>query len=366
MDFRYSDDQQSLIDLARQIFRRGTPLERLRAVEDGDGLDHELWRQLAVAGLLATSLREPVGAGLGLVEFCAVLTEQGRSVAPVPLWPGAVAALAVEQFGTAEQRTALLPPFAAGDSLLTVALEEFGPARPLAPATKANEADGAWTLEGEKAAVPAAQHADVAVVSAQTADGGGLFLLDLRAGGVELQPVRTTAHEPAAHVVLAGAPAQRLGDASALGWLLQRADLAVAAVLLGVAESAMRQAAAYVGERQQFGRPLGTFQSVGHQLADCYIDVAAMRVTLLQAATLLDAGIAPGTAVPVAKWWASDAGERVVHRVQHLHGGIGVDVDYPIHRYLLWGKQLAATLGGPSSDLARLGDLLDEPANYLR
>lgn len=366
MDFRYSDDQRALIDLAAKVFARGTSLDRLRAVEQGDGIDRDLWRRLADAGLLAVPLAEPLGAGLGLVELAAVLTEQGRHVAPVPLWSAIAAAMTVELHGTTAQREVVLPAFAAGDLVLTVALEEFGPARPLAPATKASEADGAWSLDGEKAAVPVAQFAEQIVISAQTPEGARLFLLDPAADGVTLEPVTTTSHEPAAHLHLRGARAEPLGGDDALPWLVERADLALSAVLLGVADSATRQAASYVSQRQQFGRPLATFQSVGHQVADCYIDVAAMRVTLLQAASLLDAGADPGTAVLVAKWWASDAGERVVHRVQHLHGGIGVDVDYPIHRYLLWGKQLAATLGGPGADLARLGDLLDDPANYTR
>lgn len=366
MDFTYSADQQALIELSAQVFAGATSLQRLRAVEDGEGIDRELWRRLADAGLLGIALAEPAGAGLALVELAAVLTEQGRHVAPVPLWQASVAALAVERFGSAEQRAAVLPAFAAGDLLLSVALEEFGGAGPLAVTTKAVAAGDVWTLDGEKAAVPVAQFADRIVVSAQTGEGPRLFLLDPRAEGVTVENVATTAHEPAAHVRLSGAIGDPLGGADALAWLIDRADLAIAAVLLGVADAATRRGAEYVSSREQFGRPLGTFQAVGHQLADCYIDVAAMRVTLLQAATLLDAGRDPGTAVLVARWWASDAAERVVHRVQHLHGGIGVDVDYPVHRYLLWGKQLSGTFGGASADLARLGGLLDDPANYQR
>ncbi|TAM89924.1 MAG: acyl-CoA dehydrogenase, partial [Jatrophihabitans sp.] len=318
------------------------------------------------AGLLAIALAEPAGAGLGLVELAAVLTEQGRYVAPVPLWSSAVAALAVDRFGTGAQREAIIPGAASGDLMISLGLEEFGAPDPLEPATKAVLAGDGWMLDGEKAAVPAAQFADLVVVGAGTADGPRLFLLDPRGAGVRVEPVTTTSHEPAAHLYLSGAAAEPLGGAGAPAWTVARADLALSAVLLGVAESAMRQAASYVSSREQFGRPLGTFQAVAHQLADSYIDVAAMRVTLLQAASVLDAGTGAGTAVLVAKWWAADAGERVVHRVQHVHGGIGVDVDYPIHRYLLWGKQLAATLGGASADLSRLGALLDDPANYRR
>jgi alkylation response protein AidB-like acyl-CoA dehydrogenase len=98
---------------------------------------------------------------------------------------------------------------------------------------------------------------------------------------------------------------------------------------------------------------------VQHQLADCYIEIEALRVTLWQAvADLDDGGDDARAAALVAAWWAGEGGLNVVHRVQHVHGGIGVDTDYPVHRHFLWGKQLAGTLGGPSAVLARLGAVL--------
>ncbi len=127
---------------------------------------------------------------------------------------------------------------------------------------------------------------------------------------------------------------------------------------LGVAQGAIRHAVTYLSERKQFGRPLGTFQAVQHQLADCYIDVDAIRVCLWQAVTSLEEGGDAAVAVLVAKWWAGDAGLTVAHRVQHVHGGIGVDVDYPVHRHFLWARQISGTLGAPSADLARLGAVI--------
>src|SRR5204862_3130584 len=103
-----------------------------------------------------------------------------------------------------------------------------------------------------------------------------------------------------------------------------------------------------------------TFQGVAHKAADAYIDIEAMRVTLWQAAWLLSEGRDATNEVLVAKWWAAEGGQHVVHLVQHLHGGMGADVDYPVHRYFLWGKQLEDTLGGASATLARLGDVIAE------
>ncbi|MDP9100879.1 MAG: acyl-CoA dehydrogenase, partial [Actinomycetota bacterium] len=112
--------------------------------------------------------------------------------------------------------------------------------------------------------------------------------------------------------------------------------------------------------REQFGRPLATFQAVSQQLGDAYCDVQAMRATLWQAVWQLDRG--PETqarrAVDVATWWACDAGARVQNAVQHLHGGIGADTTYPVHRRLLWSMRIDALLGGPSRQLRRLAPAL--------
>jgi acyl-CoA dehydrogenase len=360
MDFTFREEQLEIRELAAKLFAERATTERVRAAErTDDRIDRELWADLALTGLLGLALPESSGgAGLGLSELCLVLEQQGRHVAPVPLWQTVVAALTVAEFGSEEQRTALLPAIADGTRIATVGLEEFGVGAPDRPATTANQGSTGWQLTGTKAAVPYAHLADRAVVSATTLTGAALFLIDPRDTSVAVERVDTTAHEPAAHLSFAGTPAEPLGDAGALPWLLARLQVAAAAVQLGVADSAIAQGARYVSERTQFGRPLGTFQAVQHALADCYLDVAAMRVTLWQAAWLLDSGEHVGTTVDVASWWAADGGARVVHRVQHLHGGIGVDVDYPIHRFLLWGKQLAGLLGGPAARLQRLGETI--------
>jgi acyl-CoA dehydrogenase len=360
MDFTFSEEQLEIRELAAKLFAGRASTDRVRDVErTDDRIDRELWADLASTGLLGLALPESAGgAGLGLSELCLVLEQQGRHVAPVPLWQTVVAALAVAEFGTEGQRAALLPAVADGSLILTVALEEFGVGEPDRPGTTATPDRVGWRLTGTKAAVPYAHLADRVLVSASTPSGAAVFLVDPQDASVTLERVDTTAHEPAAHLTFVDTPAEPLGDARALPWLIDRVQVAVAALQLGVADSATAQGARYVSEREQFGRPLGTFQAVQHALADCYLDVAAMKVTLWQAAWLLDTGAAPGTAVDVAAWWAADGGARVVHRVQHLHGGIGVDVDYPIHRFLLWGKQLAGVLGGPAAQLHRLGDTI--------
>jgi alkylation response protein AidB-like acyl-CoA dehydrogenase len=129
-----------------------------------------------------------------------------------------------------------------------------------------------------------------------------------------------------------------------------------------VCEEALRLTAEYTKTREQFGVPLASFQAVGHRVADAYVDTEAIRLTAWQAAWRIAAGLPAAAAVAVAKFWAAEAGQRVVHAAQHLHGGIGVDRDYPLHRYFLYAKQIELTLGGATHQLRALGRMLAAPA----
>ena len=142
----------------------------------------------------------------------------------------------------------------------------------------------------------------------------------------------------------------------------QRAKIAICALVLGCCEEALTMTAQHVSEREQFGRPLSTNQGVALQAADAHIDIDAIKVTQLQAAWQLDEGIECSKAVSAAKWWASEAGQRVVVTTQHLHGGTGADTTHPIHRYFLWVIQLADTLDGAGKSLNNLGKLIAEEA----
>jgi acyl-CoA dehydrogenase len=234
-----------------------------------------------------------------------------------------------------------------GDELITVALAEPGQALP---------GQGA-TLTGTKLSVPVAPVARWVLVPVAEPEPA-LHLVDLTESGVTVEHVTTTDRGLAGHVRLDGAPSVRVGDTAAVDRLLAVATVLVCATHVGVCAEAVRRTAEYIATREQFGRPLAAFQGPVLRIADAHIDTEAMRVTTLQAAWRLETGRSAAEAVATAKWWAAEAGHRVVHATQHLHGGIGADVDYPIHRYFLWGKQLADTLGGASAHAAELGRLL--------
>jgi 3-oxocholest-4-en-26-oyl-CoA dehydrogenase beta subunit len=363
VDFTLSEEREAVRDLAAQVFRGQATVERVKEVERGDErVDRDLWRALADAGLLALAVPESHGgSGLGLIELCLLLEQQGRRVAPVPLWPTLVlGALPLAEFGTADQQGRWLPGVATGDVVLTAALAELGANDPFRPSVRAARHGDGWHLDGSKPAVPAAHVADRVLVPATVDGGSAVFLVDPTGPGVERAVAETTDRTKSAHLTLTGAPGEPLGDERVLSWMVDRALVGLCALQVGVAEGALRMAADYTSQRHQFGRPLSTFQGVALKAADAYIDTEAMRVTLWQAAWRLTAGLDAGREVMVAKWWAAEGGQRVVHITQHLHGGMGADVDYPVHRYFLWGKQIEVTLGGASAQLARLGRALAE------
>jgi alkylation response protein AidB-like acyl-CoA dehydrogenase len=367
MDFGYTVEQEELRSLVRQVLAdRATP-QRVAEVEATDErVDRELWAALAGAGLLGVAVpEEHGGSGLGLVELCVLLEEVGRVVAPVPVFATLLlGALPIAALGTAAQRARHLPGVASGDLLLSGALTEARSPDPLAPATTAAEDGDAWRLDGVKLGVPVAEAAAAVVVSAAVNGATGLFLVDPRGPGVTLERQEVTNREAQFLVTLDGAPAERLGGAEALAWLVRRATVGLCAMQVGVTERALRMTAEYTSTREQFGRPLSAFQAVSQRAADAYVDVEGIRLTAQAAVWQLAEGPdrAADAAVAVAKFWAAEAGQRVVHAAQHLHGGVGVDVSYPLHRSFLWAKQIELSLGGATHQLLRLGEMIADPS----
>jgi hypothetical protein len=366
MDFAFSLEQEAVRDLARTICQDHATQDRLKAIErEPDWLDRELWAALAKANLLGIAIPEDVGgSGLGLEELCLLLEQVGAAVAPVPVWPTLVlGALPIAEFGTAEQRQRWLAPVAAGSEFLSAALVELPAEEPALPQTRAARDGGGWRLDGVKDCVPAAHLAAAILVPASTGEGQvGVFLVEPSAPGVTLEREVATNKEPQARMTLAGvrvAADAVLGDPARgraiVDWLVDRAMLGLCVLELGVAERALRITAQYTTERRQFDRPIGSFQAVQQRAADAWIDVEAIRLTTWQAAWRLGRALPARDEVTIAKFWAADAGHRIVYAAQHLHGGIGVDVDYPLHRYYLWSKALELTLGSGARQRARLG-----------
>jgi alkylation response protein AidB-like acyl-CoA dehydrogenase len=370
MDFSISEDQRAIADLAAQILADHGGLERLKRVEGSDDrCDRELWKRLAEAGLLGAVLpRSAGGSGGGLVEACLLLEQQGRRVNLLPLLPTLVSvAMPLARFGSADQRRRYLPGVVAGETLLTAALTELD-TDSRSPAAAATPCGKSWRLNGVKIAVPMAHLAAAVLVPARTPGGEiGLFLVDPRAPGVALARQESTSWEAQFEMKLSDAVAEADGvlgsihrGAQILDWIVDRTTVGLCAVASGCCQEALRLTAEYASKRRQFGKPIAMFQAVGQRMADSYIDNEAVNLTMWQAATRLAEEMPAAREVATAKYWAAEGGSRIGHAALHVHGGISIDVDYPIHRYFLWLEQIEFTLGAATPQLARLGVMLAE------
>ena len=350
MDFGFSEEQAELAGLTRKILaEREAP-----------------WGDLAAAGVLAAGLPVSLGgAGLGLLEQCSVLIELGRSASSVPYLASIVlGAGAVAAFGTAAQQERWAAAAGRGSVVLTAALAEPDGDDPRVPSARAERADGQWVLSGVKTAVDAAPEADLFLVPCASPDGVLVFLVAPSDAGVRMEPQQLTDFAPAGRVVLDGCVLS--GDrvlggvgAGVADWLVARATVGLCAMQSGVIERALELTAEYAKSRVAFGRPIGSFQAVTQRLADAFVDVEAVRLTMWQAAWLL-ASEAAGSdvAVATAKFWAAEAGHRVAHTAVHVHGGMGIDVTYPVHRYFVAAKRNEFALGGATAQLRRIGGAL--------
>ena len=346
MDFTLSEAQDELAGLARKILsERDAP-----------------WADLAAAGVLAAGLPASLdGAGLGLLEQCSVLVELGRSASEVPYLASIVlGAGALACFGTPAQQERWARPAGQGSVVLTAALAEDDHGQPAARAVRSP--DGSWVLSGVKTAVPAAPSADLFLVPGASADGVMVFLVARSDDGVRVEPQQLTDPAEAGRVVLDGVALDEdrvLGPGAPVAdWLVARATVGRCAMQAGVIERALELTAEHARTRVQFGRPIGAFQAVAQRLADAYIDVEAVRPTMWQAAWLLAAGLPADAEVATAKFWAADGGHRVAHTAVHVHGGLGIDVSYPVHQYFVAAKGNEFALGGATAQLRRIGAAL--------
>ncbi len=371
MDFNVSDDERAVAELARKILEDHATNESQKELEASDApIDATLWEALSAADLLGTAIPEAYGGSdLGFLSLCLFLQEVGRTVARVPAYSSLVlGALPIAKFGSKEQQDAWLPATASGEQLLTAALTEYASSDPLTPTTRA-EADGdGIRLTGTKASVPYGEQAERILTPARFDDGMvAVYLVDPTSEGVTLSAQTTSDGHPHAQIELSGAyvsTADQLGTgtngADVLRWIVEHAIAARCMMQLGVVERALEMTAEYTRERVQFDRPIGSFQAVHQRAADAYINVEAVRLSSLEATWRLSRDLPATEHVTIAKFWAAEGGQSAAFACQHLHGGIGIDVDYPLHRYFTWATQIEHELGSARHQLDRLGRSIAE------
>jgi alkylation response protein AidB-like acyl-CoA dehydrogenase len=371
VDFTFTEEQQAAAEAARGVLAGvapdGVPSPALTRGAVADGFDRALWARLADADLLSLLLDEEFGgAGLDAVALCLALRESAKVLARVPLLETSAAAAAVQAYGGPELKSALLARAGRGELVLTVAAHGRTGHDAAELAVTARQDGDDWVLDGVQTAVPWAYDADFVLVPARTGDDRSLLALVPRGHeGTALAEQISTTGERLGELRLESARIAARDVIAADGaweWLRGLLATGTCALALGLGERVLRMTADYTSEREQFGHPVASFQAVAVQAADRYIDLRAMEVTLWQAAWRIASG-APGALpasgdIAVAKVWASEGVRRVVQTAQHLHGGFGADVDYPLHRYHAWAKHLELSLGPAAAHEETLGDLL--------
>jgi alkylation response protein AidB-like acyl-CoA dehydrogenase len=374
MDFKTTEAADDLGGLVRTITESVCTPEHQREL---DGLpqrfDRDLWAKLIEADVLSAAAPESLGGGgFGVLEQTAVLTALGRRLAAVPYLESVVlAAGALAAFGSDELAAQWATPAVAGGKILTVALDgEMGHG----PVQAQSAGDG-YRLTGTRTLVAFGPVADAFLVPAETGSGtrtrGGqeslsVLLVAADDPGVTVTTLDTTARGSVGLLELQGTEVgagRLIGGADVVDWLTIHADLGRTAYQLGVLERALELTSEYAREREQFDRPIGSFQAVSSRLADGYIDIKGLRLTLTQAAWRLSEDLPADIDVASAAFWAAEAGHRVAHTTVHVHGGVGIDMDHPVHRYFLAAKQTEFGLGGATGQLLRIGrELADTPA----
>lgn len=371
MDFTFTEEQQAAAEAARGVFAGvapdAVPSPSLVAGAVADDFDRTLWTRLAEADLLSLLLDpEYGGAGLDPIALCLVLRESAKVLARVPLLETAAATAAVQAYGSPELKSALLARAGRGETVLTVAANGRSGHDPAERAVTARQDGDDWILDGVQTAVPWAHTADLVVVPAHTATDRVLLAVIPRTHpGVALAEQISTSGERLGELRLQSARITSRDVIDAEGSWERLRDLltcGTCALALGLGERVLAMTSEYTGKREQFGFPVATFQAVAVQAADRYIDLRAMEATLWQAAWRIGSGasgVLPASGdVAVAKIWASEGVRRVVQTAQHLHGGFGADVEYPLHRYHAWAKHLELQLGPAAAHEEALGDLL--------
>ncbi|MBT4521224.1 MAG: acyl-CoA/acyl-ACP dehydrogenase [Halieaceae bacterium] len=374
MDFNYTSEQQILKDLCRKFLEAECGSQCIRDLEKSDsGFSPVLWKKMAELGWPGINIPEQYGGvGLGLVEVAILLEEMGRSAFDSPLFPVVIASTLLDAAGNHSQKMELLSAIAAGDMILSPAIEEPEVSNePKYISTKAVARGNDYVIDGIKQFVPYADIAGYLLILARSGGAAGseggctLFLVNAGTPGISLTAIETIAPDkqyrlelnevivPASCIV--GTIHQGLKIVSSV---FQKASVLACADMLGGAEYQLQKTADYVKQREQFSRPIGSFQAVQHQMSDMYTMIQGARWTTYQALSLLARDEPCSKEVAIAKAFTSDACQKASAVTHQLHGGVGVDMASDLHFYFRRAKALELKFGSARVQLQRLGDLL--------
>ena len=371
MDLGLNETQQMLKNSAREFLQAECPDTYVRAMEeDQRGYTPDMWQKIAEQGWLGLIFPEEYGGvGLTYLDLSVLLEEMGRALLPGPFFSTIVmGGMAIMDAGTDEQKRRLLPQICEGQHIVTLALTEPSARWDAAgiQTTAAQNADGAWTLNGTKLFVPNAHVADTYIVAARTGDAERditLFFVPGDADGVTQTLLKTIASDRQSEITLDGVslPAEAaLGEVNK-GWdtiekVLAWGAIGKCAEMVGGAEQVLEMTVEYAKQRTQFGRPIGSFQAIQHHCANMATDVEGSRYITYQAAWLLSEGEAAAQEVAMAKAWVSDAYRRICALGHQCHGAIGFTKEHNMQLYSRRAKAAELAFGDTDFHLETVAD----------
>ena len=353
MDLIFSEEQNILRDMVRNLVEKHSSVETVRAMENHPlGVDEALWNQMKETGILSMLLPEEYGGmGLNMIDCAVIYEELGRGLAPGPHFvSGVMAVSAINKAGSDEQKGALLPALGAGEQIATPAwLEPDRGYGPEGVQMRAEARDGGFVLNGVKRHVFYAQAADKLLVLARTGDAAeavDIFVVERDAEGVSLEQQLSMASDTQYKVSfneVKVSASDRLGD-EASGWATWQACLYEGIILLaaqaaGGADRALEITAQYSKERHQFDKPLAAFQSLAHYMADATAAIEGAKVLVLEAAWNHAEGRSIERLAPMAKLFACNTFRDTTAKCEQIHGGYGFTLEYDIQLFFRRAKQ---------------------------
>ena len=362
MDMELTEAQQRLMETARRFLQNECPPKAVREEETTEaGFSPELWKKMAELGWLGLSLPEQYGGlGLGYVDLCILARELGRAICPSPFIPSVVlAAGAIAQAGSDKQKSEILPRIAGGQAVVAFAFQEesvFWDPRGLK--TRATALDGGYSINGTKMFVEYANSADYFLVPARTsgeppsAAGITIILVDARAPGIKLQPLSTMARDRQFRVTFEDVRAAATDVVGVIGegWpalekTIQSGAITLSAYMVGASERIHEMAVEFAKQRVQYDRPIGSFQSIQHYLAQSITEIIGADTMTIYAAWSLDQGLPSREIVAKAKALAGDTFKSTSALGAQIYGGIGFNEDVDTTLFLRRGKQAQHSLG---------------------
>jgi alkylation response protein AidB-like acyl-CoA dehydrogenase len=364
MDFALNEQQEMMQALARDFLTSEYPEKVLRAmVGDEKGFTPELWQKMAATNLLGLSVPEEYGGVGDFLDLVVVLEEMGKVCFISPFFASVVLGVGtIMTAGNEEQKNKYLPSIIEGKSIVTLAVAELdGKYTADAIQTKATRQGNDFIINGTKLFVPDAHVVDYIICATRTGDGITLFIVDINTPGVIVNLLKTISGDKQCEVTLnnvAVSAENSLGEINE-GWLyiekvLERANVARCAEMVGMAGQVLKITLDYAKERQAFSHPIGAFQSIQHRCADMLIDVDGSRLAIYQAAWKINEGLPATRETAIAKAWVSQACRRVMTSAHQVHGAIGFTEDHILHLYTKKARADESSFGGVNQQLEKI------------